>query len=66
MEKRKFFSIFNLNPLIVIMKVTKHLRNATEVRAWRNGVETCHVKMLNGLMSCSGQIFQQSPLFFII
>ena len=61
-----FFSIFNLNPTILIMKVAKHLLNATEVTTCRNGVKIYHVKMLIGIISYSGQIFQQNPLFFVI
>ena len=48
------------------MKVAKHLLNATEVTTCRNGVKTYPVKMLNGLISYSGQIFQQNPLFFVM
>ena len=55
-----FFSILNVNPTLVTMTAPKHLLNATEVTTCRNGVETStyHVKMLNGLISNSGQIFK--------
>ena len=46
----------------MIMKAPKHLLGATEVKTYRNGVKTYHVKMLNVLTSYSNQ----SPLFFII
>ena len=46
-----FFSIFNLNLTIVIAKASKHLPKATEVMTWRSGIETYHVKILNGLIS---------------
>ena len=59
-----FFNIFNLNPRSVIMKAAMHLLNATEVTTCRDGVETYHVKMLNDLLSHSGLIFKQNPLFF--
>ena len=49
----------------MIVKASKHLLKATEVMTWRSGVETYHVKILNGLIQ-SSQIFKQSPLFFII
>ena len=38
-----------LNPLVVIMNAPKHLLNATEVTASKNGVETKHAKMLMAL-----------------
>ena len=44
----------------------KHLLNGTEVTTYGNEVETYYVKMLNGLIPYSGQIFRQNPLFFII
>ena len=37
------------------MKAPKHLVNATEMTTNRNGVETYHIKMLNGLTSNSSQ-----------
>ena len=43
------------------MKAKKHLLNANEVKTYRNGVESYHVKTLNGLKSYSGQIFTQNP-----
>ena len=42
--------------MILIMKVPKYLLNAAEVMTCRNGVETFHVKMVNGLISYRGQI----------
>ena len=42
-----FYSIFNFDPTIVIMKASKLSLNPTDV-SYRNGVETCHVKILNG------------------
>ena len=42
-----FYSIFNFDPTIVIMKASKLSLNPTDVSC-RNGVETCHVKILNG------------------
>ena len=44
----------------------KDLLNATEGMPCKNGVEMYHVKMLNEIMSYSGQIFKQNPLLFII
>ena len=52
-----------MDPKVVIMKAQKHLLNTTEVMTWRSGVEVFHVKILGGLISCSGQIFNQNPLF---
>ena len=48
------------------MKAPKHLLSATEVKTCRDGVETFQVKMLNDLISYSGKIFKQNPLFFIM
>ena len=39
------------------MKAPKHLLNATEVTACRNGVKTYNIKLLNDLISYSAQIF---------
>ena len=50
----------------MIKKTPKHLLSATEVTTCRNGVKTYHVKMLNDLMSYSGQTFKQHLLLFII
>ena len=60
------FSIFDLNPAIVVMKEPKQLLNATEVTTCKTGVKTFHVKIQNGLISYSCQICNQNPLFFII
>ena len=38
------FSIFNLNPIIAIVKATKDLMNAKEVKACRNRVQTASIK----------------------
>ena len=46
------------------MRALKHLLNATEVTTCRNGIETYRIKMLNDLISYSGQIFKQNPFFF--
>ena len=35
-----FFSIFNLNPAIAIMKTPKHLLNAKDVATFMTGAET--------------------------
>ena len=48
------------------MNASKHLLDATEMTTCRSEVETYHVKMLNGLIAYSGQIFKHNPLFFII
>ena len=48
------------------MKTPKHLLNVTEVTTCKNGVETYHVKMLNGLILYDSQIFYQNSLFSII
>ena len=61
-----FFSILNLNPRIVIKNTPKHFLNTTEVTNCRGGVERYHVKMINDLISRSGEIFKQDLLFFII
>ena len=49
----------------MIIKASKHLMNATEVTICRNGVKTYYIKMQNGFISYSSQIFKQNPLFFI-
>ena len=48
------------------MKEPKHLLNTIEVTTGKNRVETYYVKMLNGLISFSSQIFKENLLFFII
>ena len=48
------------------MKAPKHLLNATEMTTSRYGVEVYQIKMLNGFISYSGQIFKQNPLIFMI
>ena len=37
-----------------------------EVKTCSNGVEKCHVKILNGPKSYIGQIFKQNHEFFIV
>ena len=56
--KFSFFSIFNLNPVIMITKSPKHLLNA-----WWNG-ETYYLKMLNCLTSDSKQFFLTESFIF--
>ena len=48
-RKLKLKEIFNLNPIIVIIKALNHLLSATEVKTSRNGVKTKHVKILMAL-----------------
>ena len=48
------------------MKAPKYLPNATEVATRKNRVETHLVKMPQGFISYSTQIFKQNPLFFKI
>ena len=46
-----FFSIFNLNPAVGVMKESEHLLSATEVATCRSGVKIFHMKMLNAQIS---------------
>ena len=60
-----FFQYFQFKSYTYDYEGKKHSLNITEVTTSRNGAKTL-IKILNGLILHSGQIFKQNPVFFTI